>query len=588
MSLSNSQGSLSVINSKPYTAFIKSTLRLTLRDRVVLFFSYLFPLLFFIAFGEGFGAAQGTGAATQVVTMVLVLGVLGNGFFGGGMRATVERELGILRRFKVAPITAAPVLVASIVTGWVIYMPAVALFLGIAHVRYHMPIPKNLFSLLLVLSLGVVAFRAIGLIVSSVANSMAESQIIIQLLYFPMLLLSGATIPLGSLPEWLQVVAQFLPATHLYLAMQGILMRGEHAVDYLYAMGALAIATLVGLFISVKLFRWEKEEKLKPKAKLWVAAALAPFLLLGGWQAHSRTNLEKTKVLAREQRRSMSWLIRDARLFLGDGKVVETGSVLIRGGRIAAIYRGHAPDAKELRAEPMEASGRTLLPGFIDTLVLLPAEPEADLQRALATALYCGITGIGAASSNPAAIAALAPRLQSGEMLGAQILRAAPMPRRFPLSLAAAEWDAESASGMPALLSRSLTQQIMKPDQISALRKELAGEAKSADDPAPASASLAYSLSGWRRLPHGPALHRQLQLMVRSGMTPSAVLQAVTSSAAAQLGLPSLGSIREGSDADLLLIDGNPLEDISSTERIVAVFLKGERILRPNLLESDF
>ncbi len=576
-----------MINTKPYTAFIVSTLRLTLRDRVVLFFSYLFPLLFFIAFGEGFGAAQGTGAATQVVTMVLVLGVLGNGFFGGGMRATVERELGILRRFKVAPITAAPVLVASLVTGWVIYMPAVVLFLAIANLRYGMPIPKNLVSLLLILSLGAVAFRAIGLIVSSVANSMAESQIIIQLLYFPMLLLSGATIPLSSLPEWLQVVAQFLPATHLYLGMQGILMRNEHATDHLFAMGALALATFVGLFISVKLFRWEKEEKLKPKAKLWVAAALAPFLLLGGWQAHTRTNLEKTKVLAREQRRSMSWLIRDARIFLGDGKVIDTGSVLIRQGRIAAIYQGTAPDAKDLRAEPMEASGRTLLPGLIDTYVLLPASSESDAPRALATMLYCGITGVGAASSNPAAIAALAPRLRSGEILGSQILRSGQAKPQPPLSLVAAEWDSDAASGMPVLLSRSLTQQVLKPDQIAGLRREIASQTPGSTD-APPAPRFAYSMSGRHRLPYGPSFHRQLQLMVRAGMKPAAVLEAATSAAAAQLGLGDVGVIRQGADADLLLVDGNPLDDISATERIVAVFLKGERVLRSDLLDGGF
>ena len=43
-----------------------------------------------------------------------------------------------------------------------------------------------------------------GMIVASVVNSMQESQIIVQLLYMPMLMLSGATIPLTLLPDWLQ------------------------------------------------------------------------------------------------------------------------------------------------------------------------------------------------------------------------------------------------------------------------------------------------------------------------------------------------------------------------------------------------
>jgi len=41
---------------------------------------------------------------------------------------------------------------------------------------------------------------------------------------------------------------------------------------------ALLLTLGVGMLLSVKLFRWEKEEKVKSSAKLWVLAALAPFL----------------------------------------------------------------------------------------------------------------------------------------------------------------------------------------------------------------------------------------------------------------------------------------------------------------------
>ena len=52
-------------------------------------------------------AERGGATIAMVVTMVLVIGILGNGFFGAGMRAVQEREQNILRRFKVAPIIAA-------------------------------------------------------------------------------------------------------------------------------------------------------------------------------------------------------------------------------------------------------------------------------------------------------------------------------------------------------------------------------------------------------------------------------------------------------------------------------------------------
>src|SRR5260221_148877 len=78
-------------------------------------------------------------------------------------------------------------------------------------------------TLLIFVALGAIAFRSIGLIVASVVNSMQESQIVIQLLYFPMLFLSGTTIPISVMPNWVQMVAQFIPATYLMTGMQSIL-----------------------------------------------------------------------------------------------------------------------------------------------------------------------------------------------------------------------------------------------------------------------------------------------------------------------------------------------------------------------------
>jgi hypothetical protein len=78
-------------------ALILTDLRLALRMRTVVFFNYLFPLMFFFAFAE-FLDAHGE-ACAQVAGMVLVIGILGNGLWGAGMRLVQEREANILRRF---------------------------------------------------------------------------------------------------------------------------------------------------------------------------------------------------------------------------------------------------------------------------------------------------------------------------------------------------------------------------------------------------------------------------------------------------------------------------------------------------------
>src|ERR1035438_1167313 len=145
----------------------------------------------------------------------------------------------------------------------------------------------------------------------------------------PMLLLSGATIPLTIMPDWLQTVAQFLPSNYLNLGMQGILLRRESLAQNWQAVPALLATALLCFFVSLKLFRWEKEDRLKPSAKLWVLAALLPFVIAGAWQVYDRGNLRKVQILAHQARRNVSWLVRDARIFTGD-RVIERGSLLIR------------------------------------------------------------------------------------------------------------------------------------------------------------------------------------------------------------------------------------------------------------------
>jgi imidazolonepropionase-like amidohydrolase/ABC-type multidrug transport system permease subunit len=422
---------------KAYKALIALDLKLALRQKSVIFFNYLFPLIFFFIFGQAMHAERGA-AMTIVISMVLIIGILGNGLFGAGIRAVQEREANILRRYKVTPITPAPLLVASVVTGWILYMPNVLLIFVLAHFLYGMPWPQSMPSILLFITIAICGFRAIGLILASVVNSMQESQLLVQLIYLPMLFLSGATFPLAMFPTWLLVITQFVPATYMVTGIQGMLLRNEGLGANLQPALALLLTAFLGLFISYKLFRWEKEEKIRASAKLWLAAVLTPFLLLGFWQIHARTGIAKTKMLNRQLARSETFLIRGARIFIGDGKVIENGSVLVRGGKIAEVYEGLGPDPKTVNAETVEAAGKTILPGMIDVHVHLggPAgfyrdmskyDPEKAMQRNLAAYLYSGVTTVRSVGDVLDGILKLRATVNSGEILGSNLLTCGPL-----------------------------------------------------------------------------------------------------------------------------------------------------------------
>jgi imidazolonepropionase-like amidohydrolase len=86
---------------------------------------------------------------------------------------------------------------------------------------------------------------------------------------------------------------------------------------------------------------------------------------------------------------------------------------------------------------------------------------------------------------------------------------------------------------------------------------------------------------------HGPTVQQELELWVAAGIPPAVALQAATLNAARVLKADQrFGSIEKGKEASLLIVDGNPLQDIHATESISFVLFKGERINRAELFQQ--
>ena len=99
-----------------------------------------------------------------------------------------------------------------------------------------------------------------------------------------------------------------------------------------------------------------------------------------------------------------------------------------------------------------------------------------------------------------------------------------------------------------------------------------------------AGASLVLSSdSGVQDHIYGFSAHRELELMVAAGLTPMDAIVIATSRSADRLGLADTGRLAAGARADFVVLDGNPLDDITNTRRIDAVYLQGEPVDRDTL-----
>ena len=260
----------------------KIRLRLAMRNKMFLFFSIVMPLGFLFFFAALFGRGK-IGWIGYILGAILTMTVMGS-FWGLSVQLVIFREQGILRRFRLAPLGAGPMLASSILANYIMLLPTVAIEMIVCRLTFHLTDFGNIWELIVLITFGSIAFSSLGLIVASVTNTMQETQVINQILWTGFLFLSGATVPLNVFPGWLQRVSLFIPATYLATGLEFVASRRVTMPEIVTDIAALLIGFGVAFEVSRQIFRWEPEAKVPNRAKLWVLAAMIPFLIFGTYE----------------------------------------------------------------------------------------------------------------------------------------------------------------------------------------------------------------------------------------------------------------------------------------------------------------
>ncbi|MGH7936157.1 MAG: amidohydrolase family protein, partial [Chthoniobacterales bacterium] len=174
-------------------------------------------------------------------------------------------------------------------------------------------------------------------------------------------------------------------------------------------------------------------------------------------------------------------------------------------------------------------------------------------------------------------------------------------------TLCVAEAFTDFGKGNGELLKRSLVQQVTPKDLLGGTEQALTsdGMKKMRDGLAHYPTSVAQGdrnlLKAWQAgvmlvtgsdagnplVLHGPTVQREVELWIAAGIPPAVALQAATANAAKLLHADQrIGTIEKGKDATLLLVDGNPLQDVHALSSISTVMLKCERVSRAELFEQ--
>ncbi|PYQ03186.1 MAG: ABC transporter permease [Acidobacteria bacterium] len=166
-----------------------------------------------------------------------------------------ERERGTLEQLMVTPASPVAVVLGKLLPYLVLGFVQLLLVLVLMVFVFRVPIHGNVFLLLVLSVIYLFSLLALGLLVSSRANTQMEAIQGAQGFLLPSIMLSGYIFPLSSLPGPLRVISKVLPATHFISISRGIIIRGAGFMDLWPDVVALLILAAILVGGSTRAFR---------------------------------------------------------------------------------------------------------------------------------------------------------------------------------------------------------------------------------------------------------------------------------------------------------------------------------------------
>lgn len=233
---------------------------LYLREPSAFFFTLVFPLMLMMLFGSIWGnepfPGESYGYIDFSIPAFMGMVIATSGIMGLTTSMAAYREKGILRRFRASPVSPATVLLSELTALFTVTIGGIILLLLAGALVFGARLPGDPLQFAVGFLLSALSVSALGFIPASLAPTARSGLITANIMYFPMLFLSGAALPSQMLPSFLRSFSMVLPLTHAIRLMQGLWLGGD-LVDYPVQIAVLTGVLVAGTAVSVRWFRWE-------------------------------------------------------------------------------------------------------------------------------------------------------------------------------------------------------------------------------------------------------------------------------------------------------------------------------------------
>ena len=246
---------------RSFAILFKNELKLNIRNMNMVIFAVIMPLVVLIILGLIYGTKSAFEGAEYTSVersfgALCTISICAGGLMGLPLVVAEYRERKILKRFQVTPVSPLKLLLVEFAIYVVYCIVSMITLIPVAMLIWDVRIKGSLLTFLGSWLLTMVSTLSIGMMVGGVAKNSKNASVIASVLYFPMLIFSGATLPFEVMPPVMQKIVSVFPLT------QGIeLMKSAFldlpAENVWLPVVVMAAVTVICTVIAAKFFKWE-------------------------------------------------------------------------------------------------------------------------------------------------------------------------------------------------------------------------------------------------------------------------------------------------------------------------------------------
>ena len=246
---------------KSFGALLKNELKLNIRNMNMVIFAVIMPFVVLVILGFIYGTKPAADGAAytfmeQSFGALCTISICAGGLMGLPLVVSEYRERKILKRFQVTPVSPLKLLSVEF-TIYVVYcLVSMLTLIPTAMLIWNVRISGSWLAFLGSWLLAMVSTLSIGMMVGGIAKNSKSASVIACILYFPMLIFSGATLPFEVMPAAMQKIISMFPLTQGIQLMKATFL-GLPIENVLLPVVVMVMVTIICTGIAVKFFKWE-------------------------------------------------------------------------------------------------------------------------------------------------------------------------------------------------------------------------------------------------------------------------------------------------------------------------------------------